>query len=1289
MDPPSPSFYHLDDITAITTATLLKALPDLARLSDLVGTWLTRLAVLRQVPAFQKQLEDASVALKSAWNAIGLLSNGKPLSSGQNLQGMREQYFLGIGSTLDSKSNPQHSRTTIPESTMSPARSDLTRRGLEAIQTVLVSKVGACGRKLDRILDELEGQVDVVPGIWIEDIEQLEQGYSEWVYEAEAVVLQNELTDARKVESNNLVEAAVAAEGGSVPPAAPSLPPSRGLEVDSSADDLANQDTPTEVDPVLDASVSDNSSFPTNTQTKLVAKSQGRKQSPVPTSYAPKSSRLDQHRKRQVGGASLETHKGHDMSLNPEMATLGKLNAPGEMGIPWGNEKDRFPSTFEISHGRPIDKRPALSADGAADQALSEDSPTTKKGRTLQHGLGLASATSPYKTEVEGIGDKSGPGGQAISGTADRRDVERVETGKLSTLDVESRSSRLPPAPVAQADVCYNLTDTTDIPLLPDGGYSPPPRDDSKGDLSLCQPSILAIPEVALHTSPMPLTNGSSSTCDSPGPDRDHRFSERLLGASSDNNTAPTPGTIPKSYVGSLPLGNLAARRLSNRAISLPGDALDSDRRHSSHLSAMPPAVPAPVSVREPSKDTLKEPLSALSQLSDLSSPELRDAIAAISHRPVFVHSRPLSSSDLSGFRGNNAARRQDERAQDSSGRLQGVSDGLERRRSLSLPGRNIHRRFYESLCQSQHTLHGHGGGIDGSIAKRDLVTPLVSATSIEAVNKPAVKSIEVRPSNASLSSKSTLGQRTKTSKKQLVTPPPSKGLMGMNNEPLDNDEAIYSRRVVQGSPDLMNGPLESPSRSLIASTATSKTDGKMWRSRHRQSLGSSDATAVRFPKKNIAGSAVGKNSEFQLEDKISSILTTIPAHIRLTSAKDAKTGSNGGQKEQQQQRQPPNLSTPTRPVSAGYPQRNHSSTDLYTLAPAGVGTPGSEGRNTMDNADVKLYHLRRAGADAPIKLFVRLVGAHNNERVMVRVGGGWADLGEYLRDYAMHHSRRSNVDITGVVEVTRLPNSSTPSSVSRRGGEGSSSSDGTPSSTARHGVESGGGGTGAGTNEVSTGPTSRLGRSRPSSLTPVPSAIRRSRGQSSLSPEIVSPPLQNPTGFPPSTVNISPSASTSTSSSASTSPTLVTSSEMINQRKFRDGNPQPSTPGHPSGGIAGAGIRRSYRRNEPLSADKQAWVDDMIGKVRRGAGSADFSSSYHPSSPTSSTGIVSGSVTTNQVMIVEPSAGGGRIVSEKKDINDGNVTLHDDYERDREKLVFGDLGKVGRTSRLYRKDTS
>lgn len=73
------------------------------------------------------------------------------------------------------------------------------------------------------------------------------------------------------------------------------------------------------------------------------------------------------------------------------------------------------------------------------------------------------------------------------------------------------------------------------------------------------------------------------------------------------------------------------------------------------------------------------------------------------------------------------------------------------------------------------------------------------------------------------------------------------------------------------------------------------------------------------------------------------------------------------------------------------------------TLAPA---DPSPRKATSAAESEVKLYHLTQAGREEPIKLFVRLVG--EGERVMVRVGGGWADLAEYLRQYAEHHGSRT-----------------------------------------------------------------------------------------------------------------------------------------------------------------------------------------------------------------------------------------------------------------------------------------
>lgn len=69
----------------------------------------------------------------------------------------------------------------------------------------------------------------------------------------------------------------------------------------------------------------------------------------------------------------------------------------------------------------------------------------------------------------------------------------------------------------------------------------------------------------------------------------------------------------------------------------------------------------------------------------------------------------------------------------------------------------------------------------------------------------------------------------------------------------------------------------------------------------------------------------------------------------------------------------------------------------------------------------------------------------------MVRVGGGWADLGEYLREYASHHGRRSAVDSDKVeiqdIRPRVVSTSSTASSSATIRGNGRSSPTSRPGS--------------------------------------------------------------------------------------------------------------------------------------------------------------------------------------------------------------------------------------------------
>ncbi|KAL8947258.1 MAG: hypothetical protein Q9222_006444, partial [Ikaeria aurantiellina] len=174
------------------------------------------------------------------------------------------------------------------------------------------------------------------------------------------------------------------------------------------------------------------------------------------------------------------------------------------------------------------------------------------------------------------------------------------------------------------------------------------------------------------------------------------------------------------------------------------------------------------------------------------------------------------------------------------------------------------------------------------------------------------------------------------------------------------------------------------------------------------------DATGALGTPQNIKAPAItaspSRNMEDRLEARISSILTDIPANIQLARSSDVK-GSALSQSaavlESSNSRKSPTPRLARAQTSAPSPP-------AMTLTPANPKTS----RAPNGEPDIKLYHLHQAGQGPPIKLHVRLVG-DSGERVMVRIGGGWADLAEYLKEYAIHHGRRtvsgSSFDIRGL----------------------------------------------------------------------------------------------------------------------------------------------------------------------------------------------------------------------------------------------------------------------------------
>ncbi|KAF6836793.1 gas2 domain protein [Colletotrichum musicola] len=176
------------------------------------------------------------------------------------------------------------------------------------------------------------------------------------------------------------------------------------------------------------------------------------------------------------------------------------------------------------------------------------------------------------------------------------------------------------------------------------------------------------------------------------------------------------------------------------------------------------------------------------------------------------------------------------------------------------------------------------------------------------------------------------------------------------------------------------------------------------------------------FTSVGTPGTPSDLRSDDHLRQQISDILDSIPANIKLGTG-PSKVNLNPpppdlpGRRLKKPSREPMRRSASSMSMTSRTSSR--ATTPYLTLAPAYAKNPRP--RRPHSRQDIQVYHLSRSTGEAPIKLFIRCVG-ENGERVMVRVGGGWADLGEYLKEYAAHHGRRSTGGDKAKVELQDIP---------------------------------------------------------------------------------------------------------------------------------------------------------------------------------------------------------------------------------------------------------------------------
>lgn len=326
-------------------------------------------------------------------------------------------------------------------------------------------------------------------------------------------------------------------------------------------------------------------------------------------------------------------------------------------------------------------------------------------------------------------------------------------------------------------------------------------------------------------------------------------------------------------------------------------------------------------------------------------------------------------------------------------------------------------------------------------------------------------------------------------------------------------------------------------------------------------------------------------NDDDHLQKQLRELLETIPAKIELK-----KRGINLNPPDLQLPSRPkPRHSDPSRrPTSAlssraesrmGTPSYSRSTTPSFMLAPVRDTRPRS-----TSSQGIRLYHLSRSG-EMPIKLFIRCVG-EQNERVMVRVGGGWSDLGEYLRDYAIHHGSRSKGE--GKVEIT----------------------DAVVAASKRTG----------------SSPASRPGSALDSPMTPITvRKTRRNPGEEGM-PKVPKTPLAKTSTLLQENVN-TPASEVSVRSRASS---------------HVDWDEEDS-----SLGLAGP---KAVKRRE-ISDESRAWIESVKHKVRLASGER-----------------LAASASSEQLRSSQSSQTQGH---QKKILDDR----------------FGEIGKVGSTKRLFRKN--
>jgi len=963
---------RLDDFTALVTATILQALPYLPRLTRLLETWTTRLSIARAAPKYLRDLKHARADLHHGWAALAISSKSQ-------------------------------SRTA-----------QLTGESLEEMKSVVSAQIHSLGKRLDGFLDMLEGRPEVVPDAWIDDFEEFEQNYGEWVVKAERKVLNGEWARTKvKPRDGQNIENGVDAQP--VPKDVTIRTP-----LQSTVSTVIRGPTPP---PRI-----------TSSPTRNENGSPGRtRHVPIVVSYDNPSEPFDIAR----GAASMDvlrastgtpnyTPIARSMSRSPADSSTAAPESVKQRAAFLNGDIEKSESLMRIKSAPIV--RPFEHASNAFTKLFKRDvsaepgDPKDKPSKNIDE-------TRTQATASKDASQNSRRGSKAsTSGSGKKTRLGSVEMSRASS---ESRKSQKPRGRDTdrseRSKMVYGDLPMA-IPLKPQASRGARKSEDLLGEETRSSASTKRRSESAGPANSgkrsLDARNRARSSMGVRGGTKElvgfsdvpqSGFSVLLRRMADDQHTLGKDYTTPATYIPSRsPDLDQNPSAESAEAEFPPNWPLSASVTPNESLNAEPEyfgATPASDGDRVPGKALRSSQIEAMFVRSIPDLPWLKQpAEPSNNSKQDAEQARALArprSAPGSRSREVVPSTKPDKRASFANVKSPGTPDHSTRPSPVSVVKEkaNPNERFSFSAMDADNDIRPRSQSTPPS--KRNSMAIMTNSDSPGVKDTAAWNAFGINGG----SSNPLISEGGKSIKSGAHDALSHDSVSAFPIPPATVPPRRSSLRSSFSSErsDTNQHTSASPPLPELRAAATPPLNSKILKPRHTKtrSRGSIGESTSSTEKKKKAPLGPGEDN---FDRHVSEVLNRVHAPIRFNTRPGSATLI------------PQKISTEHKmKVRAERQSKN------MTLSPADT----SPHKASATDPEVKLYHLTQVGRSEPIKLYVRLVG--EGERVMVRVGGGWADLADYLRQYAEHHGSRTVSDGMQLELQTASSPTSAPGSASSK----------------------------------------------------------------------------------------------------------------------------------------------------------------------------------------------------------------------------------------------------------------